>query len=91
MIAISRFSLVNNKALQNLNNKLLEIMNDGGIMASYLLSPLSKITNPGNSTQVILVKHSSTNRVNDLLMPNTIPITLHINLLTIRDRVKYLN
>ena len=32
----------NNLALENLNNKLLEIMNDRGILASYLLSPLSK-------------------------------------------------
>ena len=36
----------NNRALVNLNNKFLEIMNDRGILASYLMSPLSKITNP---------------------------------------------
>ena len=33
----------NNQALENLNNRLLEIMNDRGIIASYLLSPVSKI------------------------------------------------
>ena len=37
-------SIKNNKALENLNNKLLEIMNDRGKLAPYLLSPLSKIT-----------------------------------------------
>ena len=32
----------NNQALENLNDKTLEIMKDIGIMASYLLCPLSK-------------------------------------------------
>ena len=36
----------NNKAIENLNNKLLDIMNARGILASYLMSPLSKNTNP---------------------------------------------
>ena len=32
------------------------------MLASYLLSPLSKITNPGNSTQFKLVKDHNSNR-----------------------------
>ena len=72
----------NNQALENLNNKLLEIMGDRGIIAAYLMSTPSKITNPENSTQFRLVKASSANRVNDFLIKNTIPITLHDNLLT---------
>ena len=86
--AITQSSKENNLALENLNNKLLEIMNDRGILASYLMSPLSKITNPENSTQFKLVKDSSSNRVNDLLIHNTIPITLYNNLLTFRDTGK---
>ena len=78
----------NTKALENLNNKLLEILNDRGIIASYLLSPLSKITNPENSTQFKLVKDSSSNRVNGLLIHNSIPVTLHDNLLTFCDTNK---
>ena len=78
----------NNKALENLNEKILEIMNDRGILASYLLSPLSKITNPENSTQFKLVKDSTSNRVNDLKINNSIPSTLHNNLLTFRDTNK---
>ena len=81
----------NNQALENLNNKLLEIMNDRGILTSYLISPLAKIFNPENSTQFKLVKDSSSNRVNDLLIHNSIPITLHDNLLTFRDSDKQLN
>ena len=81
-------SFKNNKAIENLNNKLPEIMNDRGILASYLMSPLSEINNPENSSQFKLVKYSSSDGVNDLLRHNTIPITLYNNLLTIRDAGK---
>ena len=83
--AITESSKDNNLALENLNNKLLEIMNDRGILATYLMSPLSKITNPENTTQFKLEKDPSSNRVNDLKIHNSIPITLHNNLLTFRD------
>ena len=86
--AITESSIKNNQAIENLDNKLLEIMNDRGIIASYLLSPLAKITNPENTTQFKIVKDSSSNRVNDLLIHNTKPITLHDNLLTFRDSNK---
>ena len=78
----------NNLALEKLNNKLLEVMNDRGIVASYLLSPLSKITNPENNTQFKLVKDHNSNRVNDLLINKSIPITLHDSLLTYPDTNK---
>ena len=75
----------NNLALENINNKLLEIMNDKGMRASYWLSALSKITTLENTTQFKLVKDSNSNRVNHLLIHNSIPSTLHDKLLTIRD------
>ena len=81
-------SIKNRKALENLNNKLLEILNDRGIIATYLMSSLSKITNPENTSHFKFVKDSNSNRVNDLLIKNTIPITLHDNLLTFRDTNK---
>ena len=43
-------SINNKKALGNLNNKILERMNDRGIIASYLLSPSFKITNPEHTS-----------------------------------------
>ena len=86
--AITESSVKNNQALENLNEKILEIMIDRGILASYLLSPLSKITNPENTTQFKLEKDPSSNRVNDLKIHNSIPITLHNNLLTFRDSGK---
>ena len=85
---ITETSIKNNQAIENLNNKLLEIMNDRGIIASYLLSPLAKVTNPENSTQFKLVKDSNSNRVNDLKINKSIPITLYNNMLTFRDSGK---
>ena len=85
---ITGASLKTNQAIENLNNKLSEIMNDRCIIASYLMSSLSKITNPENTTQFKLVKDSNSNRVNDLKINKTIPITLHDNLLTFRDTNK---
>ena len=64
----------NNKAIKTLNDKLLETKNDIGVIASFLLSPLSKITNPENTTQLKLVKYSKSNRVNDFLIQS---ITSH--------------
>ena len=85
---ITESSIKNNQAIENLNNKLLEIMVDRGILASYLMSTLSKRTNPENTSQVKLVKDHNSNKVNDLKIKNTIPITLHNNLLTLRDTGK---
>ena len=86
--AITESSKENNLALEKLNNKFLEIMNDTGILASYLMSPLSKITNPENTSQFKLVKDSSSNIVNDLKIHNSIPFTLYGIMLTFRDTNK---
>ena len=85
---ITETSVKNNQAIENLDNKLLEIMNDRGIIASYLLSPLAKIFNPENSTQFKLINDSTSDRVNDLKINNSIPITLYNNILTFRDTGK---
>ena len=73
---LTEFSFEKNKAMENLNNKLLEIINNRGNLASHLMSPLSKITNPENTSQFKIVIGSSSNRVNELLKHNTILITL---------------
>ena len=48
---ITESSINNNKAISDLNEKNLELMDDRGILASHLMSPLSRITNPENTTQ----------------------------------------
>ena len=52
------------------------------------MSPLSKITNPENTSQFKLVKDSNSNRVNELKINKTLPITLYISLLTFRVTCK---
>ena len=52
------------------------------------MPPFSKITNPENTSQFKLVKDHNSNRVNDLLMKNKIPITFYGNILTFRDTGK---
>ena len=66
----------NNKALENLNDKLLKKMNDRFTIVNYLLSPLSKITNLENTSQFQLVKDPNSNRVNGLVIHNTIPVSV---------------
>ena len=86
--AITETSIKNNQAIENLNKNLLQIMNDRGILATFLMSPLSKITNPENVTQFKLVKDSNSNRVNDLKINKTVPITLYNNMIAFRDTGK---
>ena len=86
--AITEASIENNQALENLNNKFLEIMNDRGILATYLMSLLSKITNPEKASQFKLVKDSNSNRVNNLKINKTVPINLYNNMLTFPDTGK---
>ena len=73
---ITETSIKNNQTIENLKHKLLEIMNDRGILATYLKSPLSKITNPENTSPFKLVKDSTLNRVKDLKLNKTTLITL---------------
>ena len=63
-------------------------MHDRGIIASYLLSPLSKITNPETTSQFKLKKDLNSKRLNSLLKNNILPFTLFNILLTFRDTRK---
>ena len=76
------------KAIKNFNDKLLEIIDNRVIIASYLLSPLYKTTKPKNTVQFKIVKKSNSKRINDLLIHNTKPVILFNNLLTFRDTVE---
>ena len=63
-------------------------MNDRGILATYLLSPLSLITNPENKSQFKQLKDPNSNSVNGLLIDKKLPVTLYKILLTFRDTDK---
>ena len=64
----------NNKELENLNNKLSEIMSDKGILAPFSISPLSKTTKLETTSQFKLLKNSISTRVSDLLIHNPKPL-----------------
>ena len=78
----------NDKVSEDSNDKLLEILIDRGFSASFLMSSSSKITNPEQTSRFKLIKGPTSNRVNDLLIHRTIPVTLYNNLLTFRDEDK---
>ena len=65
-------------------------MNGRVIIASYLLSSLSKITNLEYASQFKLVDSSNSKTVIDLLVHNKIPFTFCDSLLTFRDTGKEL-
>ena len=77
-----------NKNLSNLNEKLLAILNDSGMIAFFWLSPLSKIANPEHASQFNSVKGPDSNSVNNLLTNKTIPVILYNNLLIFLDTDK---
>ena len=76
--------------MSNINDKLSEKMNDRGKITSYLLSPLSKITNIGKPSKFKVVEDPNSTKVNDLLNHNTIPVELYFQFLTFRDTDKKL-
>ena len=48
---LSEKSINNNKAIENLNEKILEMMNDKGMIAPYLASSLVILFKPENKSQ----------------------------------------
>ena len=48
---ITESSINNNKAIENLNEKILQVMNDKGMIAPYLASSLVNLFKPENESQ----------------------------------------
>ena len=78
----------NNKALENLNEKILEIMNNNGLIAPYLASSLVNLFKPENKSQFRLKKDLNSTKMNDFLINEGIPVTLVSNMLIFRDSNK---
>ena len=81
-------SIRNSKALEKLNDKFLEILNDRGIMASYLKPPIPKFANPRQTSRLKVLKDPHTNRVIDLLINKAMPVNLYNNLLIFPDTLE---
>ena len=56
-------SINNNKAIENLNEKILELMNDKGIIASYLASSLIEVFKKDNKSQFRLRKDPDSTKI----------------------------
>ena len=81
-------SINNNKAIENLNEKVLELMNDKGMIATYLASSLVNLFKPENKSQFRVRKDPNSTKINDFLIHGNIPVTLFSNMITFKDTNK---
>ena len=86
--AITENSINNNKAIENLNEKILELMDDKGMITSFLASSLVNLFKPENKSQFRLKKDLNSTKMSDFLINKGIPVTLVSNLLIFRDSNK---
>ena len=85
---ITENSINNNKAIENLNEKILELMNDNGMIASYLALPLVEVFRKDNKSQFRLRNDPNSTKLNDFLIHGNIPVTIFSNMITLRDSNK---
>ena len=81
-------SINNNKAIENLNEKILELMDEKGMIAPYLVSSLSNVFNLENKSQFRLRKDPNSTKINNFLIHRGIPVTLFSNMKIFRDSNK---
>ena len=86
--SITEVSINNNKTIENLNEKFLELMDANGMIASYLALPLVEVFRKDNKSQFRIRKDPNSTKLNDFLIHGTIPITIYSNMLTFRDTKK---
>ena len=86
--SITESSIKNNKAIENLNEKILELMNDKGLIAPYLTSSLVEVFKKDNKSQFRLRKDPNSTKMNNFLIHGTIPVTIFSNMITFRDSNK---
>ena len=81
---LTESSINDNKAIENLNEKVLQAMNDKRLIDSSLLEFL-KYDNKG---QFRLIKDPNSTKTNDFLINKNVPVTRFNNMLTFRDTNK---
>ena len=86
--AFTETSVNNNKAIENLNEKILELMNDKGMIAPYLASSLVEVFKKDNKSQFRLRKDPNSTKMNDFLIHGTIPVTIFSDMMVFRDSNK---
>ena len=81
-------SINNNKAIENLNEKILELMNDKGLIAPTIASSLVNLFKPKNKSQFRLKKDLNSTKMNDFMINGGITVTVVSNILIFRDSNK---
>ena len=81
---ITENSINNNKAIEDLNEKVLESMNDKGLIDSSLI----EVIKSDNKGQFRLTKDPNSTKPNDFLINEKVPVTIFSNMLTFRDTKK---
>ena len=76
-------SINNNKAIENLNERILELMDDKGLIATYLVPSLVEVFKKDNKSQFRLRKEPNSTKMNDFLIHATIPVTIFSNMITL--------
>ena len=78
----------NNKAISDINEKILELMNDKGMIAPYLTTSLVEVFKKDNKSQFRFRKDPNSIKLNDFSIHGTIPVTIFSNMITFRDSNK---
>ena len=73
-------SVKNNKAISDLNEKILELMKDKGMIAPYLASSLVNLFKPENKSQFGLRKDLNSTEMNEFLIHGNIPVSIYSNM-----------
>ena len=81
-------SINNNKAIENLNEKILELLDEKGMIASYLASSLVEVFKKDTKSQFRLRKDPDSTKLNDFLIHGKIPVTIFSNMIVFRDSNK---
>ena len=85
---ITESSINNNKTISDINEKILELMNDKGLIAPYLTTSLVEVFKKDHKSQFRLRKDPNSTKMNDFLIHGNIPVTIFSNIITFRDSNK---
>ena len=78
------------KALEQINEKVLELMNNKGMIAPYLTSSLVNLFfKPENTSQSKLIKEPNSIGLMNFLINRSIPVSLCSNMLTFKDNIEF--
>ena len=82
--SITENSINNNKAIEKLNEKILESMNDKGLIDGSLI----EVIKSDNKGQFRLTKDPNSTKPNDFLINEKVPVTIFSNMITFRNTKK---